>query len=475
MHVSTSTVKYNGKKYTYVRVVETTLVKGKRKNRVVRTLGMADSVEGVDALKKEACLFLASHGGQKLRVDVSKLRKVIASPGGVVALVNHITRDYGLKGAVGKCFGSYEDCFYDEIVQRFYAMKSELRLGTITGKGKDRYYRFLDRAYASKEAFETAFFKALVEKKKITSFEVKIDTTSTYFEGDGVSIAMFGYSRDHRKDCRQVIVLLVLVDDYPLFTYVHEGNKRDSGLLLDCLADLKKKGLEKITLFTDRGFFHDSHLEKMDELEVRYVIATPRRLGEWNQFFELEEGEQTIGGRRAVLYVNHELRKILLADLEDSLAKLRADLPILNKTELKKKHSHMKKFVDYKHKQVKEKMVEKEKRVLGKCLLLTNIHRETKNAAQIMEDYKSLQEIEQDFRVLKSDLNLRPVYHQRADRVKAHLFMCVMTLLYRRIAEKDFGKDAFKQSLEDMQYQFITKDAEITWQQNKKFYDSLKR
>ncbi len=475
MHVSTSSVKYRGKKYTYVRVVETTRVDGKRKNRVVHTFGMADSEEEVDRLKREACLFLASKSGQKLRIDVSKLRKVIAAPGGISSLVNHLTREYGMVEKIRECFGSYEDCFFDEILQRFYAMKSELRLGAITGKGKDRYYRFLDKAYASKEAVETAFFNALVAKGKITNFEVKIDTTSTYFEGNSVSIAMFGYSKDHRKDCRQVIVLLVLVDDYPLFTYVYEGNKKDATLLLGCLSDLKKKGLEDITIFTDRGFFHENHFEKMDELKLRYVIATPRRIGGWNQFFDRDEGEQEIGGKRAVLYVNHELRNILLSELDTSLEKLRADLPVLNKTDLKKKHPHMKKFVDFKKKEIKPKMVEKEKRVLGKCLLLTNIPKEKKNATEIIDDYKSLQEIEQDFRILKSELNLRPVYHQRTDRVKAHIFMCVMTLLYRRIAEKDFGKETFSQSLGDMQYQFITKDAEITWQQNKKFYDSLKQ
>jgi transposase len=451
--------------------VETKVIDGKRKNRIVKTIGKANTKEEVNQLKKEAYLFLTTRKDQGIRIDTSKLQRILFSPGGIKLLTRHITKEYGMEKLIAENFESYTDCFYDELVHRFYFLKSELQLGLKTGKGKDRFYRFLDKLYLSKEKIEVAFFESLVAKKKITKREIKIDTTSTYFEGNSVSIAMYGYSRDHRKDLKQVILLLVLVDGYPLFSEVYEGNKKDASLLLQLLESLAKKGLSDITIFTDRGFFHKNHLDKIKH--IRYVIATPRRIGKWNSYFDLKEGDHVIDGTRAVLYTNHELREGLLNQLERAIQCLEEDLKKCTSTELKKRHPHLKKFIDFETKSIKQVILEKERKVLGKCLLLTNIPSEEKKAEEIVQGYKSLNEIEGNFRALKTDLHLRPVFHHNENRVKAHIFMCTLILLYKKIIEVDLGKNVFRQSLEDYSYQFLGEDIDISWQQNKKFYDSL--
>lgn len=473
MHVTTSTSYYQNRKYVYARVVETKIINGKRKNRIIKTIGKAKTQEELNELKKEAYLFLATKKDQGIKVDIAKLQRILSSPGGIKLLTHHITKHYNMEPIIAKSFGQYVDCFYDELVHRFYFLKSELQLGLKTGKGKDKFYRFLDKLHLAKEKIETAFFQSLVAKKKITNFEVKIDTTSTYFEGNNVSIAMYGYSRDHRKDRKQVIILLVLVDGYPLFNEVYEGNRKDASLLLQLLEGLAKKGLTDITIFTDRGFFHESHFDKLKVAHIKYIIATPRRIGEWNNHFDLNEGDHTINGMRAVLYINHELRASLLAELESAMKSLDEDLKKCTSTELKKKYPHLKKFIDFETKSVRQKILEKEKRVLGKCLLLTNIPLEQKKAEDIIQSYKSLNEIEGNFRALKTDLHLRPIFHHNENRVKAHIFMCTLILLYKKIIEVDFGKEVFQQSLEDFSYRFVGKDIDISWQQNKKFYDSF--
>ncbi|MEM3445685.1 MAG: hypothetical protein QW115_06930 [Thermoplasmata archaeon] len=63
----------------------------------------------------------------------------------------------------------------------------------------------------------------------------------TKFEGDNVSMAIYGYSRDHRSDRKQAVILLVLVDEYPVYSYVFEGNKRDVSVFLDVVKDLKER------------------------------------------------------------------------------------------------------------------------------------------------------------------------------------------------------------------------------------------
>ena len=473
MHVTTSTKLYNSRKYTYVRIVETIRENGKRKNKIIKILGSGETEEEINTLKKEANLYLISEHNQNIKIDLSKLDKIEANPGGINLLSQFIVKKYGLETTLKEKLGEYYDCFYEELSHRFYYLKSELGLSKKTGISKDRFYRFLDKLCLIKEDIENSIFNALVQNKKIENFEVKIDSTSTYFESSKMSIAMYGYSRDKRGDRKQVIIMLILVDNYPVFSFVYEGNKKDNQLLIDVISKLKEKGLNKITFFSDRGFFHKNHFNILETLKVNYIIATPRRVGVWNSYFNLENGEHVIDKKRAVLYVNEKLRKTLLDELNESVLKLSEKINFLSATELKKEFPHMKKYIDFKKKQIKQKMLDKERAVLGKCLLITTIPIEEKKTDEIISDYKSLTDIEANFRILKTDLLIRPIYHQKETRVRAHIFMCVLTLLFQTIIIKDFGKDVFRNSLEDKSFNFIGKDFKCTWQQNNKFYKSL--
>jgi hypothetical protein len=140
-----------------------------------------------------------------------------------------------------KTFANNYEELVEEVAYHFYSITSERMLYLPTGKPKDRYYRLLGNVFPVKRDLEDLFYSALVNKGKITQHEVKIDTTSTYFEDSGISLAMFGYSRDHRGDKKQIIILLVLVDNYPLFSYVFEGNKKDLSILLETVKELKKQ------------------------------------------------------------------------------------------------------------------------------------------------------------------------------------------------------------------------------------------
>ena len=473
MHVTTSTKTYKNRKYTYVRIVETTRENGKRKNKVVKILGKGETNGEVNALKKEATLYLISEYNQNVKIDLSKLDKIEANPGGIKLLSQFIVKNYGLETILKEKLGEYYDCFYEELSHRFYFLKSELGLSNKTGISKDRFYHFLDRLCLIKDDLEKSIYNALVQKKKIVNFEVKIDSTSTYFESSKMSIAMYGYSRDKRSDRKQVIIMLVLVDNYPVFSFIYQGNKKDNQLLIDVISKLKEKGLNDITFFSDRGFFHEDHFSVLDTLKVNYIVATPRRVGAWNSYFKLEKGEHVIDNKRAVMYVNEKLRETLLNELNESVLKLSENIHILSATELKKKFPHMKKYIDFKTKKIKQKMLDKERNVLGKCLLITSIPLKRKSTDVIISDYKSLTDIEANFRILKTDLLIRPIYHQNETRVRAHIFMCVLTLLFQTIIIKDFGKEVFRNSLEDKSFNFIGKDFSCAWQQNKKFYDSL--
>jgi transposase len=170
-----------------------------------------------------------------------------------------------------------------------------------------------------------------------------------------------------------------------------------------------------------------------------------------------------VNGRRAILYENAELRAILLKELDKTLKNIKADLKKLTPSEIKRKYKYALKFIDLKRKKLKENMIEKEKKVLGRWIVITNIQIQEKSREDIISDYKSLQEIERDFRTLKSELKLRPINHSRDERAIAHIYLCILTLLVKHIIEKELGKDKLEELLEVFSYEISTDRGTILW------------
>jgi transposase len=166
-------------------------------------------------------------------------------------------------------------------------------------------------------------------------------------------------------------------------------------------------------------------------------------------------------GSIAIPYENLQLREELLRELEETLEEIEHDLPRLTPTEIRKKYKHALKFIDLKRKELKGKIIEKEKKVLGRWVVVTNLS--DRSAKEIMEDYKSLQEIERDFRVLKQVLNLRPVSHWKDQRVVSHIFICVLTLLLKHIMEEELGKDRLEEIMKIFSYDITTRKETFRW------------
>jgi len=461
MYVNVSKHIYKGKTYYTVRIFKTYYENGKKINKVVKKIGNTTNLNEVERLKKIAWNYILETQ-KDIRLSLSEIKRIRQrSPAGLMKTIEMVFSNLNVLQPIGDLLVNNYDEFLEEIAYRFYSITSERMLFLITGKPKDRYYRLLDDIFPVKRELENLFYNALVNKGMITNHEVKIDTTSTYFEGNGISLAMFGFSRDHRGDKKQVVVLLVLIDDYPLFSYIYEGNRKDVTLFLQTVKDLKSRiKYERFTIFCDRGFFDPKYLDLLEEDGIFYVMAVPRRKGEWPNLHESDSKEFSIEGRRAILYENSEYRKELLEELDKTLKSIDEDLKILTSSEIKKKYKYAQKFIDVKNKKLKPKIIEKEKKVLGRWIVLTNLD---DSRDKIVNDYKSLQEIERDFRILKNDLKLRPVNHSKDGRCIAHIYLCVLTLLIKHILEKEFGRDKVKEIMEIFSYEIVTEKGIISW------------
>ena len=145
---------------------------------------------------------------------------------------------------------------------------------------KDRLYRCLDRLVEHKDALEGHLKRKWGELFQADFDVLLYDLTSTYFEGlmEEVPQAKRGYSRDHRTDCKQlVIALIVTPEGFPLSYEVFDGNTRDVESLEKMLNQVEAKyGKAKRTWVFDRGVVSEENLAKLRERGGTYVVGTPR-------------------------------------------------------------------------------------------------------------------------------------------------------------------------------------------------------
>jgi transposase len=156
-------------------------------------------------------------------------------------------------------------------------------LGVPTDKAEEhRLYRTLDRILPLKRDIETHLKERIGELFKPELDLVLYDVTSTYFEGEAANNdqAKLGYSRDHRSDCKQVCIALVVTKDgFPLGYEVFDGNRTDVTTVEDIVEEMEGRyGTASRVWVMDRGMVSQENIEFFKEGKRRYIVGTPRAM-----------------------------------------------------------------------------------------------------------------------------------------------------------------------------------------------------
>jgi len=330
---------------------------------------------------------------------------------------------------------------------------------------KDRLYRALDKALEHKEALETHLGKRWRDLFGTRCELLLYDLTSTYFEGQAAEVpkAAFGYRRDHRPDCRQLILALVVTaEGFPLSYEVFEGNRADVSTLEEILDSVERKhgSLGRVWVF-DRGIVSEENLELLRRRGAFYLVATPKRkLAAFEQELLKEDWAQVSGRpgievklieREGELYVltrsreraerERTIRLRALHGLRNDLRTLskqvrtgrlrKRDLILLRLGRLEERWpnawAYLKK-VDLTDAELVWRWDRKKLRSAwlqqGGYLLRTNL---TQGPPETLwRYYLQLTEVEGIFRTFKSELNLRPIWHRLQRRVEAHILVAFL-------------------------------------------------
>jgi transposase len=340
-------------------------------------------------------------------------------------------------------------------------------LGAVLGLGKVKEheaYDALDWLLDRQARIESGLARRHLQDGVLVLYDV----TSSYFEGRCCPLARYGHSRDHRRDRPQIVYgLLCTREGLPIAVEVFEGNTGDPSTLRAQVEKVKDRfGISRMVLVGDRGMITSARIRDdlrpagldwitclrapaiqalaQDDGPLQFSLFDERNLAEIS-------APDMFPGERLIVCRNR--------DLADERARKREDLLVATERELTqvqervgRKNSRLKSAADigmavgavlnrkkmakhfdvevadaYLSWQRRFEQIDEEARLDGVYVLRTSMPAEHLDAAEVVQAYKDLSRVERAFRSLKTvDLEIRPIRHWTAQRVRAHVFLCML-------------------------------------------------
>ena len=340
---------------------------------------------------------------------------------------------------------------------------------------KDRLYRSLDHLLMHKPAIETHLSKRCGELFAVQNEVLLYDVTSTYFEGQAEANpqARRGYSRDHRPDCKQVcIALVVTFDGFPLGYEIFAGNTHNSRTLQTIVTTMEARhGILGRVWITDRGMASAENLTWLRQTGRRYIIGAPKsELKKFGSELARPDGWRPVQEGVEVKLTRHPEtdETVILCRSADRRSKEKAMHDKFSRRieaaleRLSGRLARSKKRLDAAtvNRQIGRILQQNQRAAArfaialeadgcpagfrlavaynasfddwaalseGAYLLRSNITDWTDQ--QLWKAYIQLTQAEAAFRIQKDQLNVRPIWHQREDRVQAHILVCFLAFV----------------------------------------------
>ena len=419
--------------------------------------------------------------GETVVADIHSAFDIVRSrPHGHVAAVLGTIRRLKLDQVITRVSGRERDLCVALIAARVVAPGSKLattrgfsaetasstlgELLAVQDADEDECYAAMDWLLARQESIENVFAK----RHLVDGALVLYDVTSTYFEGHSCPLAKLGHSRDGKKDKLQIVVgLLTNGEGCPVAVEVFEGNTGDPKTLASQVGKLRKRfGLKRVVLVGDRGMITDARIREdlslVEGLDWITALRFPAiaalvesgslQLSLFDQRDLAEISDPAYPRERLVVCKNPLLaeergrkRRELLAATERDLASVakavaRAKRPLRGKEQIGlrvgkvlghyKMAKHFKLTIaddDFRYER-DEDAIAREAALDGFYVVRTTVSAERFAAEDVVRSYKRLAAVERAFRSLKTmDLHIRPIHHHKADRVRAHVLLCMLS------------------------------------------------
>ena len=507
MYLRHTTVTKNGKTHTYWRLVRSVRIGSKVRQETVAQLGELDArgrvraralAEAIVGVERQPGLFDDELPQEPITVDLRRFHLERGRRFGDVWLGWRLWQALGLDELLERLLPpEREEVPWARmaavlVIARLCEPSSELHiaedwfrrtaLGDLLGiadekVNDDRLYRAHDQVLPLKEALEQHLKERLGTLFRLEYDLLLYDITSTYFEGVAADnpLAQRGYSRDHRPDCKQVLIGLVVTrDGYPLGYEVFAGNRHDSTTVKEVVRRMEQRyGREQRIWVLDRGMVSEATLDWLSERGSRYIVGTPRgrlkefaeavRSGAWQVLRQGLEVQRCTEGDGAETFIlcrsadravkEQAMRERFVGRIEAGLVKIRTACQ-RQRCDIGKIERRVGRLLGQNSRAaalfrvVVERQTDGRARVSwsrqtaaeawarssqGCYVLRSNVT--DWDAEDLWRAYMHLSDAEAAFRIQKTDLRLRPVWHHKADRVQAHILVCFLAYVLRKMLE----------------------------------------
>ncbi len=422
---------------------------------------------------------------------------------GASAAIYKLIRKIGLDQILYSLPEQWVDCVIAMIIGRIIYAGSKLFLSCqgnnsslwdLCGIDKvdvDRHcYQPMDKLLERQSAIQSKLAKKHLQNGRVVLYDI----TSTYLEGayENSSLVKFGYNRDGKRGHEQIVISLICNEDgCPVATEIFPGNTKDSTTVLDVINQLQSSYQIKEAIFVgDRGMITKDNMDTLQaDEEVRFITALTRPDVQAlvdNNVIQLGLFDRKIG---EVPDPNNSKKRYCVCKNPLQAQKDQKTLDaLLDKTseELKKiadykqattveilgarigkifKQLHTEQYIHWKvepssaeaksrnHKVVwslNDDAIQRSKRLAGYYVIVSNVKPNVMSCEELVRSYKSLMQVERAFKNLKTvKLEVRPVYHRFDDRIRAHVFLCMLSYyvwwhMQKRLApliQEQTGKD----------------------------------
>jgi hypothetical protein len=470
--------------------------------RVIHNFGREDRLdrEALGRLVRSIQRFLG--GEETLRASAPDgFRFVRAPEAGGPHVLDRLWSELGIGKAISRVAGrgrgrsGVERAIFTMVCQRCLEPASKLEatrwlgrdvvIDGIAGVSDDDLYRAMDFLLACAERVQESVFFSVANLLNLEVDVIFFDTTSTYFEvdvdddeqeRDGRGLRRLGHSKDHRPDLPQVVIgLAVTREGIPVRVWVWPGNRNDQTLVAQVKQDLAGWRLGRAIYVVDSGFSGRDNLRRLRSAGGHYIAGVKLRSG-------MPETEQALSrqGRYRVVRDNLRVKEVRVGDgdaaqryvvchnpaeaerdhmqrqqrierIEVELARLKTQRERAKTKQEREAHLRGEcalrdhpTLSRYLHQSKGGRLsldrtkIAAEERLDGKYLLTTSDP--SLSAEDVALGYKQLQEAERSFRDLKGTLLLRPVFHRKDERIRAHVLICFLALVLVRLAETRSGE-----------------------------------
>lgn len=462
------------------------------KARVLFTFGREDQLD--KKVLEGLMSSLARYLGKEIDASgniVSDAQILSCKPFGGVHLLDHLWQELGIGNVIKELLRERK---YQMPVERALfamcanrALAPASKLATEDWVEKDAYipalpavdvqnlYRAMDFLLACDEGLQREVFFSVAAREKLEVDVIYFDTTSAYFETEIGSegedgFRMCGNSKDYRPGQPQVVIALAVTKEgIPVRCWTFPGNTADMSIVGRLRTDLLEWKLGRIISVCDRGFVSDDNLRILQQGGGHYIVGEKMRSGKVavdealarkgryrsiNETMEVKEvivGGDGCARKRYVIVRNGKeaekdrlARERILDELRERLKEIGelGEKPHTKKICALTSHKSYGKYIklDGRNGQpiLNQARIKDEEHLDGKYLLICSD--DTLSAEEIAKGYKGLYEVEDAFRCLKNELELRPMFHRKEERIRAHILLCWLALVLVRVSEHRCGE-----------------------------------